>query len=220
MMILASDPRPRPARPLRLLAVLAASVAFFAIAAAALYALLWVIDDLRDGGRTGQVAGIEYTPKQSDFKLPDGVLAVQRVPDEATFEQLAGFAPFVPADVPSTTSSQAVLAVTFPDDAGNRIGRVGFAARDDAAVDGVIGPLVVLMESPPGFGKDADGVLRRLTSGAGRALVATLPCRGLVVELQMYFQPDPRPGEEPVTPYMTSVGQRYLDNIKSACTAP
>ncbi len=209
-----------PNHPLRLAGLLAASVAFFAIVSAAAYVSIWMIDDQRNGGSVSEVAGVSALPKQSDFNLPSGVLALQHITDEAQFEQTAGYKAFVPSGdaLPSMTKSDAVLSLTFPDAAGARVGRVGFSARD-GDVDGIAGPTVVLLEAPLSADAHPDGLLKRITLGSGRALVANISCRGLVVDVQFYFGPEPKEGEPFVTPYMTSVAQKSLDAIVRECAS-
>jgi hypothetical protein len=199
-------------RPLRLLGIFAASAAFFAILAAALYAALWIVEDQRQS----QVAGIAVQP---DFDLPEGLVAVQVVEDAAAFEDAAGFSPFVPDGVPDTTQDESVLAVTMPDDGGRRYGRVAFPAKDGAAVDGITGPAIVVLQAPGPPGDTIDGALKRLTTGSGRALAALLPCNGLVLDVQLYFGPDPQDGEPFVTPYMTSVAEAFVARVREQCAA-
>src|SRR5581483_9403091 len=208
--VVALSARPRA---LRLSAWLFGSLAFFATVALAAYAALWVARDLRSPGRSGEVAGALTA---ADLHLPPGLVAVQRVPDAGAFERLAGFPPFVPEAVPSTTKPQASLAVTLPDEQGRRVGRVGFSMTEEA-VDGITGPTIVLVEAPGAPGAGVDGELKRITDGSGRALAATLPCGGLVIDVQLYFQPDPQPGEPFVTPYMTAVAQDFIDRVKQEC---
>ena len=96
-------------------------------------------------------------------------------------------------------------------------GRLGFSAKDGAATDGITGPLVVLIEAPGKAGDTIDGELKRITKGNGRALVATIACADLVVDVQMYFGPDPAEGEYIVKPYMTTTAQSFVDNVKRQC---
>jgi hypothetical protein len=205
-----------PNHPLRLAGFLAASLAFFAIVATAVYAVTYVVQDQRSG-RVSEVLGTEVTPKQSDLHLPPGVIALQRVDNESEFKQLAGFKPFIPKELPENTQHDLSLSVALPDDNGVRTGRVGYSPKEDAAVDGITGPMVVLLEVQGKPGDGVDGELKRVTSGNGRALVATIGCRDLVIDVQLYFGPDPQPGKAFLTPYMTDTAQKFLDGVKRQC---
>ena len=206
-----------PNHPMRLAGLFAASAAFFAVVAAAAFAVTYVVEDVRSGGRSSAVLGTNAIPKQSDLDLPAGVIALQRVPDADAFKQLAGFKPFIPKSLPDNTQNDLALSVAFPDDQGVRIGRVGYSAKDGASVDGITGPMVVLLETKGTPGDGADGEVRRLTGGNGRALVTKIGCGGLVIDVQLFFGPNPSPGEAYLTPYMTDTAQTFVDNLKRQC---
>ena len=201
-----------PNHPTRLVAMLAASAAFFAIVGAAAYAAVWMIQDQRSSA-VSEVAGASFVP---DVQIP-GAIVLQRVKDAAEFEDVGGFKPFIPRDLPEQTQDTAAFSLTLPDDNGKRVGRLGFSAKDGAATDGITGPLVVLIEAPGKAGDTIDGELKRITKGNGRALVATIACGDLVLEVQMYFGPDPAEGEYIVKPYMTTTAQSFVDNVKRQC---
>jgi hypothetical protein len=201
-----------PNHPARLAAVLAASIGFFAIVGTAIYAAVWMVQDQRSSP-VSQVAGISFTP---DVQIP-GTIVLQRISDTDEFEQLSGFKPFIPTDLPEQTQGEPALSLTLPDDNGKRVGRVGFSAKDGATTDGITGPLVVLIEAPGTPGETVDGVLKRVTSGNGRELAATLPCGDLVIDVQLFFGPDPADGEPFVKPYMTETAQSFIDGVKAQC---
>jgi hypothetical protein len=209
----------RPNSPPRLLAVLAASIAFFAIVGAAAFAVVYIVQDQRAIHRVSAVAAATHIPTQSELGLPKGVIALQRVKDAGEFEQVLGFKPFIPKQLPDTTKDDLSLSITLPDDNGVRLGRIGYS-MSDAAVEGITGPTVVLMESQGTPAPDAGSQLMRLTSGNGRALVATIACKGLVIDVQLFFGPAPQPGEPFLTPYMTGVGQEFLDGLNRQCGNP
>ncbi len=51
-----------------------------------------------------------------------------------------------------------------------------------------------------------------------RALVATLGCGDLVIDVQMYFSPSAiAKGEELITPYMRDIARGFIDGIKAQC---
>ena len=205
----------KPNHPLRLAGVLGASVLFFAIVGSAVLAVLYIVHDERTA-RVSEVAGISADPKQSELNLPEGLVAWHKVENADQFKELIGFEPFVPADLPATTQQHAALAVSFPDDAGQRVGRVGYSARD-VDVDGITGPTVVLNEVALPAGAAPDGVLKRITTGTGRALAATIACDGLQLDVQFYFGPAPKAGESFVNPWMTGVAQTFVDSVKRQC---
>lgn len=201
-----------PNHPARLFALLAASVGFFAIVGAAAYAAIWMIQDQRSA-RVSEVAGISFKP---DVQIP-GTIVLQRVKGAGEFEDLSGFKPFIPNGLPEQTETEPALSLTLPDDNGKRVGRVGFSAKAGATTDGITGPLVVLIEAPGKPGDTVDGELKRITSGNGRTLAATLACGDLVIDMQMYFGPDPADGEPFLKPYMTSTAQSFVDSVKGQC---
>jgi len=205
----------KPNHPLRLASVLGASVLFFAIVGTAVLAVLYIVQDERTA-RVSEVLGVSADPKQSDLHLPEGLVAWHRVDDADQFNELIGFKPFVPTDLPATTQPAAALAVSFPDDAGRRVGRVGFSPRD-VDTDGITGPTVVLNEVPLPPGAAPDGALQRITTGTGRALAATIACGGLQVDVQFYYGPAPKAGESLVNPWMTGVAQTFVDSVKRQC---
>jgi hypothetical protein len=202
-----------PAGRGRLPALFLTSLAFFGIVATAAYALSWVVQDMR-GARDGDVAGFAVNP---EFNLPEGVIAIQRVADADQFEQLAGFAPFIPEQLPATTDGAVSLGLTLPDEEGRRAGRVGFSAKEGADVDGITGPLIVIFQAPGAPADELDGELQRITTGNGRALAATFLCGGLVLDVQLYFGPDPADGEPFLTPYMTDVADDFIAGIRDQC---
>ena len=206
----------RPNHPLRLAGIFAASLAFFAIVATAAVAVIYIVQDQR-GQRISQVAGASVEPKQSDLHLPDGLIAMHVVQNADEFEQLAGFKPFVAKELPDGTVHDASLAVSFPDDNGMRTARVGYSPRDGYAVDGITGPMIVINELKGKPGDSIDSELKRITSGDGRALAATLACGDLVLDVQLYFGPKPAPDEPFITPYMTDVAQKFLDGLRKQC---
>jgi len=201
----------QPNHPYRLLWLFALTMGAAGLVAAAIVALGYVIDDMRGGGIRAPGATEQH------IDAPEGLIVVLPVQDADQFEELTGFAPFVPSRLPDSTLTDPVLAVTQPDDEGRRIGRVAFNARPDVAVEGITGPLIVIVEAHGEPGSGVDGQLKRLTAGNGRTLVATLQCGGLVLDLQMYFTPGISPGEPFVTPYMKSTGEDFLDVVKADC---
>jgi hypothetical protein len=200
----------QPNHPLRLLSLFAMSLLGSAVIVGAAAAALYVVDDMHSA-ETRAVA-----PSPQSIDAPDGLVVVIPVEDAEKFEDLAGFAPFVPSSLPATTVDRPVFSVTPPDEQGRSVGRVSFSAKPEAA-EGITGPLVVIVEAQGTPGDGVDGQLKRLTSGNGRTLVATLPCGDLVLDVQMYFGPDIVPGEPFVTPYMKSTAETLLAGVKADC---
>lgn len=201
----------RPNHPLRLVAIFATSVAVSAVIAAGAYVLTWLVQDIRGAHDTEVI--VVPAP---DVEAPEGMMIVEPAADARAFERMTGFAPFIPGELPEQTLPEPSFAATLPDEQGRRAGRVAFSAADGRAADGVSGPLVVLIEAQGAPGAGVDGVLKQSAS-APRLLVATLPCRGLVLDVQMYFSPDPAPGEPAITPYMRDTGERFLASLRAEC---
>jgi hypothetical protein len=207
----------QPNHPARLLALFAASLAVCGLIALAAYAGVWIWRDA-SGGETSRVAGIGALP-QDNVKAPEGLMIVIPVDDPAEFEALTGFPPFVPERVPASTDATPKFAVTQPDEEGKRVGRVAFSANPDVVVDGVSGPVVVIAEAQGKPGVGVDGEIKRITSG-GRALVSTLACGGLVLDVQLYFSPEPAKDEPVVTPYMRNLAVDFIGKVKEQCARP
>lgn len=200
----------RPNHPVRLGAFFVSAALFASIVASAAGAAMYVYDDLRGGASSVTLAA-------SDIRTPDGVQVVIPVEGRTEFEQVAGFAPFVPEQLPETTDGTAKFAVTPEDASGGRIGRVAFSARKDAEAGGISGPIVVIAQAQGRPGSGVDGQLKQLTNGGTRAVVATMVCGDLVLDVQLYFGPAAAEGEPAVTPYMTAVAQEFVDGVRRQC---
>ena len=201
--------------PARLAAIFFGTiVAFGVVLTAALSAyLVWLDIDART---TGDLATIDGADGSGAVQSPEGLIVVIPAENPAEFEALAGFPPFVPDHVPSSTEPTPVYAVTQPDANGFRVGRVAFSAKNEA-VDGITGPVIVIGEAHGRPGDGVDGELKRISNGA-RALVATLGCGDLVIDVQLYFSPaELAPGEELITPYMRQIATGFIDGIKGQC---
>ncbi|MEX2227762.1 MAG: hypothetical protein WEB52_15100 [Dehalococcoidia bacterium] len=201
-----------PNHPLRLLSLFALSMLASLIVAGAAAALVYVIDDVG----LSDVRGVAAPPHGID--ATDGLVVVIPVEDAQQFEDLAGFAPFVPSSLPATTVDAPVMSVTPPDEQGRSVGRVSYSAQPDP-VEGITGPLIVIIQAQGTPGEGVDGQLKRLTSGNGRTLVATLPCGDLVLDVQMYFGPGITSGEPFVTDHMKSTAESFVDGVKADCSA-
>lgn len=204
----------QPNHPARLAALFASALAACGVIALAAYAAAWMWHDERSEERTSRVAGISASPADN-VKAPEGLMIVIPVDSAGEFEALTGFAPFIPERVPSSNEPAPKLAVTQPDETGARMGRVAFSAKRDSLHDGVSGPVIVISQARGKAGDGVDGVLKRMQST--RALVATFPCGDLVLDVQLYFSPEPAAGEEIVTPWMRSVGEGFVGDLKDQC---
>lgn len=196
--------------PARLAAIFFGTIAAFGVVLTAALALYLVVLDMRH-------AHAPWPPSSAaDVQSPNGIIVVIPAATPQEFEAIAGFPPFVPSRVPSSTDPTPKFAVTQPDASGFRVGRVAFSAKPDA-VDGVTGPVIVIGEAYGKPGDGVDGELKSIVSGA-RGVAATLPCGDLVIDVQLYFSPtEPAEGEELITPYMREVGRGFLDDVKADC---
>lgn len=201
----------QPNHPARLLAIFGASLAVAVVIGAAAAMQVYVINDIRDGGTDNSAV---QSPQPID--APEGLVVVIPVDDAAQFEEFTGFAPFVPSRLPSATIDEPVMSVTPPDEYGRSTGRVSYSTTNEP-VEGITGPLIVIVEAEGTPGNGVDGQLKRLTTGNGRTLVATLPCGDLVLDVQMYFGPDIVRGEPFVTPYMKSTAEDFLAGVREDC---
>ena len=202
----------QPNHPLRLAAIFCGTIAGFAVVLAAALAAhyVWLEETAKPANR---VAGA------SSVQAGDDLIVVIPAENTQQFEELAGFAPFVPERVPASTDASPKFAVTQPDANGFVVGRVAFSAKPGAEVDGIGGPVIVIGEAFGTPGEGVDGEIKRI-SGAGRVLAATLGCGDLVIDVQMYFSPStPADGEELITPYMRDVARGFVDGIKEQCAS-
>ena len=198
----------QPNHPARLAAIFAASVAALGIIAAAAYAGAWIWRDLTSGASSGAVA----TPS---IETGGGLLVLTPVEDAAAFEELTGFAPFVPRRVPEGTNPAPSFAVAPPSDDGSRLGRVSFGAVPGHESEGISGPVVVIEQGAGTPGAGVDGALRQV--GDGRALGAAFACGDLVLDVQLYFSPDDATGPEAITPHMQDVAVGFMRDILRQC---
>lgn len=203
-----------PNHPLRLATLFGASVAFFAIVGSAAGAVAWVVQDARSSHAADPTTAV---PTQADLQLPAGVIALQRAADAGEFKQLAGFKPFIPKQLPEHTRDDLSLSVALPDANGVRAGRVGFSSDDVAGDDGVSGPVVVLWETMGAPDTSAGGDFEQIAGAKGRVLVTTIGCGGLTLKMELYFHPDPAPGEPAVTQYMSDAAASFLDGVRQQC---
>jgi hypothetical protein len=107
--------------PARLLTMFGGALAFAAIVASALYAAIWMVQDMRAPETVTRTIG------SGDITASGGVQVVLPLESADEFEQLAGFAPFVPERVPANTIGDPKYAVTPPEAEGHRVGRVAFS---------------------------------------------------------------------------------------------
>jgi hypothetical protein len=181
----------------------------------AVISVRYIIEDQRDTA-VSRVAGASDQP--GNVEAPEGLIIVIPVDDAAQFEDLAGFAPFVPASLPASSETTPKFAVSQPDENGFRVGRVAYSAREGWSAYGITGPVIVIGQAQGAPGEGVDGQLKRIITG-GRALAATLPCGDIVLDVQLYFGPDPADGEPIVTAYMRDVAVRFIDGINAQCAA-
>jgi hypothetical protein len=199
-----------PNHPARLISLFGSTLAVCALVAAAAGALLYLIDDQRG-------AGTQTTVLPGNIEAPEGLEVVIPVDDALALRDIAGFKPFVPKRVPSTTDTTPKFAVSQADADGRRTGRVAFGPKQGTDVDGITGPIVVLVEQPGDGGADADGSLRQLTAPNTRGIVSTIGCGELVLQVQLFFGPNPQAGDEIITPYMQGVARSFVDTLIEQC---
>jgi hypothetical protein len=206
----------QPNHPARLAAIFVVTALAVSIVAGAAVALYLIIDDQRDA-RVSEVAGASAVPDRN-IAAPEGLIVVTQVDTPQQFQELAGFAPFVPETLPASTDDAPAFAVAQPDENGFRVGRVQYGAREGWSAYGITGPMIVIGQAKGAPGEGVDGQLKRIVGGS-RALVATLACGDLVLDVQMYFAPEAQGDEPIVTPYMRDVAVNFLDDIREQCAA-
>jgi hypothetical protein len=205
-------PPNHPAR--RAAAIFLAAAGAVSLVAAAVISIVLIIQDQRHGS-VSRVAGTAGVP-DVHIEARAGLVAATTVETAAEFEVLAGFAPFLPSTLPASTDTTPRFAVAEPDARGVRGGSVLYVAREGWSAYGISGPAIVIGQARGTAGEGVDGQLKRI-AGHGRALVVALPCGELVLDVQLYFAPEPAEGEEIITPYMRDVAVRFLDGIRKQC---
>jgi hypothetical protein len=203
-----------PNHPARLLSLFASTVAFCALVGAAIGALLYVVNDARRGGAGGAAPA---PLSDGGVQAPDGLEVVRIVDSAGEFEELTGFAPFVPERVPATTGPMPNFAVSQPDAEGHRAGRVAFSINTGRDVDGITGPIVVIVQSDHVSYGDDGGALRQLTQPDTRGIVSALSCGDLSLEVQLFFGPNAADGEPVITPYMQEVARDFVARVREQC---
>jgi hypothetical protein len=200
----------QPNHPARLVGVAVAAFVLAAVMFAAALAGALVVDDMRGGSAPAE------TPLAPDIRVPEGFRVVVQLESADDVRAMAGFAPFVPERVPSTTDPVPHFAVTPEDEHGERIARVAFSAQPEG-VDGITGPLIVLEQTDEFDAAALDTELKRLVASDARAVTAQFSCGDLAVTAAFYFQPAPLDGEPVITPYMTDIARSSLDAMQRQC---
>lgn len=204
----------QPNHPARLAWLFGATLLITGIIGAAIVAGVYVVQDKRGVFDDKRVMLVPDGQIQSG----NGLEVVIPVDDPQTFREFTGFAPFVPKRVPRNTDGTPKYAVSMADADGNRSGRVAFSPKKDASTEGITGPIVVLVQSQGVPEDDGDlGQLQRLNDDSTRAIVATIGCGDLTLDMQLFFGPEAQPGEETVTPYMKTVASQFLAELQEAC---
>lgn len=203
----------QPNHPARLAWLFTATALVCGIVATAAFALVWMVrDQLHDDTPAGQF----IVP--ADLDVGDGLTVVVPMKDREQFEDVAGFTPFVPEKVPNTTDTTPKYAIVPASEDGTpMLGRVAFSAKPDAAVDGITGPIVVLVQSENHGNAEADGQLKRVVDGEARAITALVACGDLLVDVQLYFGPRAEDGEPMVTQYMIELARQFVDTVIAQC---
>jgi hypothetical protein len=204
----------QPNHPFRLAAMVAAGSIAAWIVVMALISVRYIVEDQRDSA-VNRVLGTSAEPG-ANIEAPEGLVIVTPVDTAAEFEELAGFAPFLPDELPASSVPEPNFAVTPPDEYGFRMGRVSYSAREGWSAYGITGPVVVIAQGKGEAGEGVDGALK-LIKGGTRSLASTFACGDLVLDVQLYFGPDPQANEEIVTPHMRDVAVRFLDGIREQC---
>ncbi|MHB8376072.1 MAG: hypothetical protein ACYDEB_03855 [Dehalococcoidia bacterium] len=195
--------RTGPNQPIRLVWLFARSVAVSGVIAGALYAALYVAQDMR----RPRVPPAPATAQ--GFQLPAGLEVLTPIEDAHQFEQVLGFAPVLPRALPEGTAARPRLDATQPDAAGARRGEIRFTALS-AAGGGAAGPTILLVEAKATPGAAAGSALRTV---APRTLAASLGCGGVTVDARLFF---PASATEASA---NAAAQRFVDALAAQCAS-
>jgi len=200
------------ARPLRLTGLFLASLAIFATIAAAAVAVLYIVADQRESEVT--VFSLEAG---GNVTAPEGLIVLIDLASEEQFEELLGFAPFIPAAVPETTAPGARLYATQPDAQGLRSGYIQFAASGGASSQGVAGPTIRLIETRASVDAEHAGELRGLTSDGQRTIISDVACGDLALRIELFFNVDAGADEQGAGSYMRAVAASFVERVQAQC---
>jgi hypothetical protein len=198
----------RPNHPARLASLFAAALGGAAIVAAAAYAVGWLIRDINE-----KPDAVAPAPAAT-VKGSGGIQVLIPLENAAAFREVLGFQPVVPKTLPSTTEPEPVFATTTADAEGQRLGRVAFSATGET-VDGVTGPVIVVIEAPRPEGAYEDTELSEIPGTRG--LAQTIVCGGLLLDVQFYYSPAAAEGAPSTTPRMRDDASATVAALREQC---
>src|SRR5262245_33731934 len=114
-----------PNHPVRLVAMFAVTAAAASVVAAAVVSMLFIVHDQRESDANSIAAPVA---PGGQVEAPNGLVVVRPVDSASDFEDLTGFAPFVPDVLPPASDPTPKFAVAQADAHGLRGGRVAFSA--------------------------------------------------------------------------------------------
>jgi hypothetical protein len=162
--------------PLRLLWLFARSVAVAGIVASAVYAAIYVAEDMR------RTRDVPPAAPATNIDVPSGFEVLTPLANARAFQQVVGFAPVVPKTLPAGTTAGARFDATAPDATGARSGELRFAAQRGA--DGTpLGPSLLLAESHA-TGNEGATAAALVDDGT---YAASIPCGAIRIDARIYF---------------------------------
>jgi hypothetical protein len=186
------------ASPPRLVWLFVRSLVVAAVFGSALYAAIYVAQDMRH--RSEQAA------PATNIEAPVGIELLTHAASVDDLARLTGFRPVLPASLPAGTAPPPRLDATEPAADGSRTAEIRYAAARDA--DGAAaGPSLVISERRASAGDVASGAA--IVSPA--SVSATVACGQLTVGVRLFFPPSTSDAAA------LDAGRGFVDALRASC---
>ena len=187
-----------PASPLRLAWLFARSLLAAGICASALYAGIYVAQDMRRPAAAPAAS--------ANVEAPAGLEVLTRAATADALARLVGFQPTLPGSLPDRTAPAPRLDATQPAADGSRIAEIRYASARNAA-GGALGPSLLIRESRPDAASAAsDAVI--IAPGTVRGVIS---CGGLAAEVRLFFPPSTSDA------MALDSGRAFIDAFRRSC---
>lgn len=189
----------QPRQPLRLLGVFAASLAGFALIAAAVGAVLYIVDN-------ETAAPSSPLSFQADVDLPPGMVLVRPVESADQWRDALAFAPILPETLPEGLLDDPLYFLQQPDARGRIAGHIRFATSG--------GPTLILVEQQGQIAVERP--LRAQESDSSVGYLEAFACGNIVIQTQLYFSKDTANAVDPDE--SLAIARAFSDALHAQCT--
>lgn len=187
-----------PASPARLAWLFVRSVMVAAVFGSALYAGIYVAQDMRHRG--------EQAAPATNIEAPAGLELLIHAASVDELAHLTGFRPLLPASLPAGTIAAPRLDATQPAPDGSRSAEIRYAAARDAG-GAATGPSLVISERRA----TAADVASDPAIVAPATISATIACRDLTAGVRLFF-PSATPDASAL-----DVAHAFVDALRASC---